>query len=166
MANVNILDDHRLELRQAKSSRTAFSGVIICIAGIVLYALEVSLDDLPVWATQGIGGALAVVGFVVAFHCGGAMVDRSSGTLSTWWGVGIPLFTRARRVEPRGVHLGHEICVGDGINEHRYPITLMCVSDSVILDQPDVIMTAWSMAQQVAAFLGVELIDESDLSTK
>ena len=50
-----------------------------------------------------------------------------------------------------------------GQTMHWYPITLECTGDRIVLDRPDSVMPAWTRAQRVAQFLGVELIDESDM---
>ncbi len=153
-----------MTLRSAQSWPCISTGLFFTAGGGALLYFKIPVEDAPDWTVQAVGGCVLAIGLLCLLTRGGAEIDRETGTVTKWWGLLVPLFKSARRVSPEVIRLSHEFTRYRGQTMHWYPITLECTGDKIELDRPDKVMPAWTLAQNVANFLGVELVDESELA--
>jgi|GEM_PF-3394224 len=164
MSQVCMTNGQTMALKGAKSWACITTGIFFAACGGMLLYFKPTVEDTPAWAVQAVAGCFLAIGGLCLLGRSGAKLDREAGTVIRWWGLIIPLFKSARRVSPEAVRLSHQEMRYRGQTSHWYPITLECTGDRIELDRPDKVMPAWTLAQNVATFLGVELVDESQMA--
>ena len=88
-------------------------------------------------------------------------VDRQAGTLVTAWGFLFPLFRRTRPLEVEEVRLWRDEYRHKGTTQISYHVEVEIADKRIDLGNHRDGVKAWAMAQELAAFLEVELRDDS-----
>ena len=153
-----------MALNNPKSWAAIISGFVSAAIGGALLYFEIPLDGAPVWTWKAVAVVCFVIGVLGLFGRTGSVIQKESGTVTKWWGLLFPMFKSSRRVSPEAIRLSHHEFHSRGQVAHWYPITLECTGDRIELDRHQEVMPAWAVAQNVATFLGVELVDDSQMA--
>jgi hypothetical protein len=169
---MNMNDDRcapgTLELRGDRRRIDVWFGCALAIIGIVAWRAP-GLFDLPTMPVDIVGAILAISGLAVVFFRSGVVINSEARTVTRWWGFPMPVFRTTDAISPMAVRLRHRISHSDGASWSRYPIFIVSWGDQCRSDANEIEVTfryqpmaAWIVAQDIARFLDVQLLDESE----
>lgn len=161
------MDLHRVEtgnpdrLEYANSSGGPGFLFGLMIAGVGWFILKNPIDDISRQASDAIAyGAFALGAMAATLRCA-VYIDREAGTLVTAWGFLFPFFRRTRPLDVQEVRLSREEFRRKGCSYISYHIAVDIAGKRISLGAHNDNIKAWALAQELAAFLDVELQDES-----
>jgi len=162
MKEVYSKDPDKLLFRSGWNMAAIGAGLFFGCVGAILYYVDVPVEDATPESVHAVGVGFAALGAVCIAIRGGTTIDRKARTITQWVGLLVPLFWRTRPIEASAVRLTCETSRQRGITIYSYPITFVTPKGDVPIASTDSVMPAWSIAQSVATFLGLELLDESE----
>ena len=165
MVEVNMSTDAEarptLELCGVRRRVDVVFGFGMAIFGVVCWCIPEVLD-LPAKTVEIVGVILAVAGVVTVLYRSGAVIDREDNTVTLWWGLPSPLHRKVESISPTAVRIDHRISHSEGASWSRFPIFIQSDGDEFEVISRYQPMAAWTVAQDIARFLNVELVDESE----
>lgn len=164
MRRIDTGDDQRFALITTPDSRTLFGG----IGAILFGAVPIGLGMAGVHVLENFQGAfgyfVVVLGTAMLLFHRGAVVRRNDPTITRWWGLGaIRIYRRDSRLQPAAVQIQRVILRScETLPETTYPITILGEGGHCRLAHGRSINSTIGVARELAALLGVELIDKTE----
>ncbi len=160
-AAIDIEKHGKLELHGVRRRIDVLFGFGMAIFGLVCWCAP-EVIDLPGKTAEIAGAILAVVGVLTVAYRSGSVIDRENNTVTLWWGFPFPVFRETEVISPTAVRLGHRISHSDAASWSRFPVFIVSDDDEFEVISHHQPIPAWTVAQDIARFLNVELIDESE----
>lgn len=160
--------DDRLEIKTGGGFLMLF-GLPFLIAGLAVIvdsqtvaAKNPGAHQSPLFAFL-FGAVFAGVGAVIMFGRAGTIIDRRVGTITTWWGLLVPMCSKTRPLnEFSKVTLGREVRRSNKRTRVVYPVRLVSAgSANLNLEEPQNVEKARQKAERIAKFVGLPLVDTS-----
>lgn len=146
-------------------------GLVLVLLGALGVARPTLAAELPTQYWDVVGLACLVAGMLTSTFRTGAVLNRSRNSVKRWVGFGLPivpdirLFQRRHDLTPHYVHLGSETDLTKRSTVTWYPITLVGESENITFGKPEAVMQAWSVAQAIATYFAIQLVDETESLT-
>ncbi len=151
----------RLYVNEEKTWGAFGIAVFFALCGLVPFFVHIPVEDAPGWTLPAVGGGVIFLCFLGCLFRSGSSFDRSTGVFYTWAGFGPLTFGRRYQIEPTAVRIECEEYQRKGQKFIWHPVKLLAGKREFHLCQPDDVMKAGSVAQTVASFLNVQVIDQS-----
>ena len=156
--------EDRFALESTLELGTTVAGACFLIGGAVPLLSETVAnfidEDIPglVWL------AIMMVGVVVVGYRRGAIVDRTTQTVTRWWGMsGLPLYRQEQPLDAYAVQIRKVTEIADnGVPHIKYPVALLSSGRRIVLAAGHSITNTWTIATRLAAFLDIDLEDETE----
>jgi hypothetical protein len=172
MHRIPTSDHNRLIFRKGSFLNTAIALGTLALAPILLHLAMMLLD----WSRAGEGyGILGGFLTLAAFGCGlggalgllksfgrsGLVFDWEQGTLQVWHGVLFPWWSHTYRLQFEQARIDELVIKERRSYRFLYPVTLIGQKQDVCLDKGENFMHARSLADQVARFLTIDVLDST-----
>jgi len=162
---MNMTDDGQvskmLELRGDRRRIDVWFGFGMAVVGLVGWCAP-ELIDLPATTVEIAGAILAFSGAAVVLFRSGAVIDSEARTVTRWWGFPMPVYRETDAISPTAVRLRHRVSHSEGASWSRFPVLIVSEEDEIEVTSRYQPMAAWTVAQDIARSLDVELVDESE----
>ncbi|UCE61129.1 MAG: hypothetical protein JSU63_05130 [Phycisphaerales bacterium] len=163
MLTLEVVDADKLALKSAMHPWLFVGSTVLIVAGLFAMSFPRFDPEMPIWVVQSFGAAAMAIGVCLLLGRTGAVLDRSTGMVTKSWGVLVPRYETVKQVTPRSVRLARSVQRNpEGADSVRYPIVLDSDSGRITLGKGGELMHTWNIAQEVADFLDVDLVDEID----
>ncbi len=124
-------------------------------------------DEIPIFFGIPFGGIFAFVGSMFLFGRAGVVIDKSSGSVTKWWGLLVPMKSTTYKISQfEKVALSKEIRRSKNSSYTVYPVKLVGSADEVDISAERDFNKGRSDAEKLAKFLNLPIHDSSEGSER